>query len=221
MNNFKWTKRKIGTIVLIAFVTVFLIISLLPESLFVNVPQLRLTRAGKVYSSHIYPNTPPISYRFELTFTATGTFSVNNPVHVKVILKNMNISNFLDYFCGVTFTNAYTYPIEYHEDFPMNSVIIYLKNNGDGTYSGQGDVVWLVEGSTYISEVINNPLGHTVPISMYENASSVLTISSVSDTLTLHFTASTARLAWQIGSFSIIVLQPVFEAILLKDKKQV
>ncbi len=101
----------------------------------------------------------------------------------------------------------------------MNSVIIYLKDNGDGTYFGEKDIVWLQEGSSYISEVINNPVGRHVPITIYENSTTVLTVSSASDTLTMHFTASTARLAWQIGSFSLIILQPVFEAILLKEKK--
>jgi hypothetical protein len=145
--------------------------------------------------------------------TTLGILSVNNPVHVKVTVKNVNITNFLDYFCGVTFTNAYPYPTEEERGYPMNSVIIYLNNNGDGTYSGERDVVWLQEGSSYINEVIKNPVGKHIPITMYENSTSVLTVSSASDTLTMHFTASASRLTWQIGSFSIIVLQPIFEAI--------
>jgi hypothetical protein len=190
----------------------------LPENWFVAVPQLRNTQAGTAYT-HLYSETPPISYRFEITFTATGTFSVNNPVHVKVVLRDLNITNFLDYFCGVSFTHAYSYPTEFTEDSPMNNVIIYLKNTGDGTYSGEGNVVWLVEGPTYMGEVINNPVGHVIPFDMFTQTNSVLTISSASDTLSIHFTQNTARLSWQIGSFSIIVLEPVFEAILLKEKK--
>jgi len=179
---------------------------------------LTVTRAGTVYS-HVYDDTPPISYRFEIECSTNGILSVNNPAHVRVTIREVNITNFLDYFCGVTFTGAYAYPIEQDSGYPMNSVIVYVAANGDGTYSGESDVVWLQEGSTYMSEVINNPVGHHVPITMYENSTTVLNVSSASDTLTMHFTASTTRLTWQIGSFSIIVLQPVFEAILLKDKK--
>lgn len=217
IDSFEWTRRKIGMIVLVSFVIAFLTISLLPVSFFIEIPQLRTTQAGTVYS-HLFPEAPPVSYRFEAVFTATGIFSVNNPVHVKVTVKQVNVTNFLEYWCGVTLTHAYQYPTVYHEGFPMNSVIINVRDNGDGTYSGEKEIVWLEEGPTYLTEVINNPIGRYIPETMTENSTSVLTISSAADTLTLHFTQNTARLTWQIGSFSIIVLQPVFEAILLKKK---
>ena len=197
---------------------VFLTISLLPESCFINVPKLMKTQAGTAFT-HLYKETPAIQYRFELTFSTIGAFSVNNPVHVKVVLKDLNITNFSDYFCGVSFTDAYSSPIEYYEDSPMNSVIIYIENNGDGTYSGEGGVIWLLEGPTYMAEVINDPVGHVIPRDTFIDTNSVLIISSVSDTLAIQFTQSTARLSWQIGSFGILVLQPIAEAILLKEKK--
>lgn len=220
MSKFKWTRKSIGVMVLISFLSVFLIVSFLPESYYISIPKLTVTKAGTVYS-HLYEGTPPLSYRFEVECTTNGILSVSNPVHVKVTLREVNITNFLDYFCGVTFTGAYPFPTEESRGYPMNSVIVYVNQNGDGTYSGESDVVWLEEGPSYISEVINNPVGHHVPISMYENSTIVLTVSSASDTLTMHFTANTARLTWQIGSFSIIILQPVFEAILLKERKSV
>ncbi|MBE3116921.1 hypothetical protein IMZ68_06920 [Candidatus Bathyarchaeota archaeon] len=108
--------------------------------------------------------------------------------------------------------------MKFSENKPTDSAIIYLKNNGDGTYSGEGDIVWLVEGPTYMGEVINNPVGHNLNLDTSQ-ANSVLTISSAADTLTTHFSQSTAKLAWQIGSFSIIVLEPAFEAILLKEER--
>ena len=69
-----------------------------------------------------------------------------------------------------------------------------------------------------MGEVINNPVGHNLNLDTSQ-ANSVLTISSAADTLTTHFSQSTAKLAWQIGSFSIIVLEPAFEAILLKEER--
>ncbi len=106
MKNFKWTKRNIGIIVLVSFVTFFFVISILPESYFVSIPKLTITKAGTVYS-HMFEECPPISYRYEIECTTIGILSVNNPVHVKVTLRNVNITNFFDYFCGITFTGAY------------------------------------------------------------------------------------------------------------------
>lgn len=119
---------------------------------------------------------------------------------------------------GVSFTNAYASPLA--ENVPMSSLIIYLRDNGDGTYVGESEVVWLVEGATYMAEVINNPIGSHFTLDTFMGADSALIISSVSDTLAIQSTQSTARLSWQIGSFSIIVLQPILEAIILKEKKR-
>jgi len=214
----KVTKRRISLILLSLFIFFFTLFTVLPESFFVNTPELIATQAGTSYS-HIWENAPAISFRYEVTFKASGSVSVNNPVHVTVRLKQMNISNFLEFYSGVTFSHAYPYPLEYEEKHIMNSVIVELNKEADGTYFGEKEVVWVFEGASYITEVIKNPAGQHIPVTAYENSTPIITVSGVSDTLTLHFTASANRLTWQIGSFSIIVLQPIMEAIFLKEKK--
>lgn len=124
MQRPKLTKRRISLILLFLFLLSFALISIFPDSWFIKTPQLIATQAGTSHS-HIFPEAPAISFRYEVTFIASGGISVNNPVHVKVRLKEMNISNFLDYFCGVTFSHAYPSPIEYKENRIMNSVIVY------------------------------------------------------------------------------------------------
>jgi hypothetical protein len=177
-----------------------------------------MTVAG-IANNHLYPDAPPISYSYELTFTASGAFSVNNPVNVKVVFKNVNITNFLDSYCGVSFSYAYNSPIQFSEQHPANSAIIYLNKTAEGTYSGEDDVVWLAEGPTIMVEVVKNPANRAFTASILNSESSVLTISSVSDTLAMSLSQSSAKLAWLIGSFSIIVLEPAFDAIWVKDEK--
>jgi len=215
----KWTRRrKIGVIIVVFFVIVFFIIWFAPATWFVSIPEIKMTVAG-IANNRLYPDAPPVSYRYELTFTASGAFSVNNPIHVKVVLKNVNMTNFLDYYCGVSFSYAYNSPIQFSEQHPADSIIIYLNKTEGGTYSGEDDVVWLAEGQTCMIEVINNPANRAFASDILNQASSVLTISSVSETLAMSLSQSTAKLAWQLGSFSIIVLEPAFEAIWVKDEK--
>jgi len=213
----KWTKRKIGLIVLFSFLLTFTILLFIPDSRFANIQRLTKTQRG-VSRSHLYPKVAPaIQFEYEVTFSAVGAFSVNNPINVKVTLKDLNITNFLDYFCGVSFSDAYAYPLD-EED--VTAVIVYLEDNGDGTYSGECDVVWLVEGPTHMVETINNPEGYHFTKDIFEDVDSPLLISGVSDTLSIKFTKSTSKLEYQIWSFSILVLQPILEAILLKEEKK-
>lgn len=212
-------KRTISIILLCSFLGMFSFLTVLPDSFFIKTPQLIATQAGTSYS-HIWLEGPPISFRYEVTFIADGSISVNNPVHVKVRLKQMNITNFLDFYSGVTFSRAYEAPIRYKENQIISSVIIELNKMEDGTYFGEKDVVWGFEGPSYMTEVIREPEGKHIPSTYYENSTAVVNVSGVSDTLALHFTANTNRLTWQIGSFSIIVLQPILEAIFLREEKK-
>lgn len=213
----KWTKRKIGLIVLFSFLLTFTLFSVLPDSWFADIPRLTKTQRG-TYRSNLYPNkAPAVEFECESTFTAVGAFSVNNPINVKLTLKNLNITDFLDYYCGVSFTNAYAHPLN---EAVMSTLIVYLEDNGDGTYSGESDAVWLVEGHTYLATTIINPEGTHFTNDVFENADSPLSISGVSDTLSIKFTQSTSKLEYQIWSVSILVLQPILEAILLKEKKK-
>ena len=211
-------KRIISLILLGLFLFMFILVSTLPNSCFIDTPKLIATQSGTSHS-HIFLDAPAISFRYEVTFIADGGISVNNPVHVKVRLKEMNRTDFLNHYCGVTFSSAYSSPIEYNENRIINSVIVDLTDNGDGTYFGEKTIVWGFEGPSYMTEVIKDPEGRHIPSTVYENSTAIVNVSGVSDTLTLHFTASANRLTWQIASFSIIVLQPIIEAIILKEKK--
>lgn len=215
------TGRRVIALVLFAlFVSSIITVSkILPDSFFIEIPQLIATQAG-TSDSHIWIDAPAIHFRYEVTFIADGSISVNNPVHVKVKLKELNRTDFLEHYSGVTFSHAYKSPIEYKENRIINSVIIYLNDMGDGTYFGEEMVVWGFEGPSYMTEVIKDPTGRHIPSTVYENSTAVVNVSGVADTLALKLTATTNRLAWQIGSFGILVLQPILEAIFLKEKKK-
>lgn len=210
MATFEWTRRKIGIIVLISFLAVFITISFIPESWFIGAPSITYV-ASFTTDDKMYADFPAVHFESTTTFTAIGSFSVNNPIHVKVVLKNVNLTNFLSYYNVISFLKGYSVSITFNPDGTILNAIITLRDAGNGTYVGEGDVIWLVEGPTYMIEIPNSPLTFQfyVPRAMNENP--IITISGVSDTVSTHFSEATAKLAWQVGSFSIIVLEPVFE----------
>ncbi|MBN1245231.1 hypothetical protein JXA31_06525 [Candidatus Bathyarchaeota archaeon] len=220
--KFEWTRRKIGLIVLVAFLIVFLLISAFPESHFVGAPPIQYFAVGTVEVNYHLSGYPSVHFDQDIIFSAIGSFSVNNPVHVKILISNVNVTDFLSYYDSVTFTNGYPNPIEwdsqYVTPFPMK---IKLEKDTTNTayFIGEGDLVWLTEGPTYCLLYPNTDQYFNIPYTNITESKSVITITGVSDTLSTHFSEATAKIAWQIGSFSIIILQPVFEAILLKEPK--
>jgi len=191
----------------------------MPENWFVGAPTITYV-ATFTTDDKMYADFPAVHFESTTTFTAIGSFSVNNPIHVKVVITNVNLTNFLANYNVVSFLKGYSYPIKFNPDGTILNAIITLRDVGNGTFLGENDVVWLVEGPTYMIEIPNSPETFTfyVPTSMNENP--IITISGVSDTLSTHFSQATAKIAWQIGSFSIVILEPIFEAILLKDDKK-
>jgi hypothetical protein len=216
----EWTQRRIlGLSVVIAFLAVFLIISAIPEDYFLVVPTITVSRSGEYNGGYPQVGYPSVSYSEQFIFSTTGSFSVNNPVTVKVNITNVNITDFLTFYRGIAFPDAYP---SSNINFSLNGVpdnaIIALKDDGNGTYTGENTIVWLFEGPTYPILV---PTNITASFSQETPPPSgtILTIASISDTLSIKFNESTSKLAWQLGSFGIVALEPAFEAIFLKEEK--
>ena len=222
--KFEWTRRKIGLIVLVVFLIVFLVISVTPESFFVGAPPIEFFAVGTVEVNYDLEGYPSVRFDQDIIFSAIGSFSVNNPIYVKIFISNVNITDFLSYYDSVTFTNGYPIHIEfdprYVTPFPMK---IKLEQDSTNTayFIGEGDVVWLIEGPTISLLYPKTDQYFNIPYHNLNESQSVITITGVTDTLATHFSQATAKIAWQISSFSIIILQPVFEAILLKKTKPI
>ncbi len=129
----------------------------------------------------------------------------------------------MSYYEGITFQDSYNYPITFNRHGTYQGTFIILKDTGQDTYTGHGKAVWLVEGPSAPilipkRTLFSGTLSGTRR--QYDPSGIAIDISGVSDTLATLYTENTAKLSWQLGSFSIIVLVPVFEAILLKEDMQ-
>jgi hypothetical protein len=213
----KWfsIKRIINIVFFSLFIITFLIVSFMPINWILPISQYSITKNGTTSSENIGNNIPNVQFDFFATFSAKGSLSVNNPVTVKFTAKNVNITNFLTYYQGIAFKNCY---FENRKETDGIAVLNFM-DNGDQTFTAKGQVVWLIEGETY---VIPKLVGYeiNIPDDSLNRGNSILAISGVSDTLSLDFSEKTTRLSWQLGTFSILVLVSLFEGIFLKDNPQ-
>jgi hypothetical protein len=210
-----WTrKRKIGVIVLILWLAIFLLVSYLPESFFLGAPSIHYysDELGNTWQA---PGCPGITYSQALSFSAIGSFSVNNPIDVTVHIfgVNMSASDFLSNYPTVIKPNSnLVLPLALEMNLTVDKA-------HSGWFVGKGTVVFSTEGTTWLIPLAKNQPIPTLNMSNFVGFPSAITITGVSDTLATHFDEATAKIAWQIGTFSIILLEPVLESILLKEKK--
>jgi len=227
-DNFKWTKRKVGFITLTAFLIVFLTISVLPESYFLGAPPIQYFSEYTNVETQIAP-LPSFTFDQHVILTAIGSFSVNNPIHVKIIINNVNVTNLLAYYDAVILYDGYplTYKLNSTQITPdQEQIKLAPYPNNPNVYIAEGDVRFLTAGTTYLLFVPNPAqnihwTGVVIYSTMEKNAPPVITITGVSDTLSTHFSESTAKIAWEVGAFGIIILQPVLEAILVREEKPI
>lgn len=225
------SRRRIGEFVLGLFIVVLAAAWVLPLPYIYTPPSIS-------YPVNIYGGTrlttyPTVTYKMDILFTAAGSFSVGNPVNVRVAMYDVNNSNVLDYYCCASFTNALNIPPVHGTGNASATIFtdrINLRPFPNGSYIGTGSIVFEEPGGQLVSLLppanLTNPVsiitepGFTGGIPYPYNLSAqsaVITISDSSATLDIESTGYIARVTLMIGAFSVILLQPVLEAILLQD----
>ena len=157
---------------------------------------------------------PPTFVTLYSSFTAKGVFSAENPIRIHCLL-DANRSDFLHYyrgisFLGATFTNG-----------TSQGVFLSLTQAGNGEYQANGTLQWATETDVYWFLVPQPNYFTTFLLGPHSNTTSViLYVSPVQDTLTMKFNDITERLTYVVIAFSVIVLQPILEALLVDDRKK-
>jgi hypothetical protein len=223
------TKSRIGKAVIVSFLVVMLIAFFLPGKFIYTPPELEIPVS--VYGGTVIGTLPNVTYYMNVLLTTNGAFSVGNPVHVKVTLTQPSDPNFLNYYPCATITNAVNIP-PIHGIGSHSATIfddrINLTDYHNGSYIGSADIRFVQPGNQNISLTI--PANRTNPANIlivppapvhipgYPKAlasETVVKISDASATLGIDSTRYIARITIIIGAFSVILLQPVLEAILL------
>jgi hypothetical protein len=236
LRGFEWTrKRRINISITVIFIGFILFIICAPLSWFLWGATIReYTTTGYVGFDAVSVNGeryPSISYRFIATFSAVGSFSVDNPVTATMTITNVTanppVANLLDYYSVVCLENAKQCPIAHYEDGSDMPALIHLsyagidKFTGTKAYRGTAVIEWTQEGVSYGPVVLPEGAVFISTAKLEKDFLPIITISGISDTLTQGYTESTNKLTLAIGSFSIILLIPILEAIFEREEKTV
>jgi hypothetical protein len=107
-------------------------------SFYCSVERIAIPISG-IHTVTYWGNNPSITANFDILFTASGSPSVNNPIQVHVALTNTNVSNLLQYYNRVYFTNAY----DSSNPSKNQMYTIALKSSQTvGEYVGDGTLYW-------------------------------------------------------------------------------
>ena len=172
------------------------------------------------------PESLSIAFTVIVNFTARGSISVNNPVDVSLIIFGVNTSmtSFLKNFGAVGFTDARNegiYGRTGDANLTATTATLTLPNGtliASGTfYTTHSTFYWFQAGPSwlYLAPPVRAFVG--VPNFGIQVGDPIVTISDVSDTLAVNSNDSVLRLTYILVGFSVLMLQPILEAILLED----
>lgn len=175
---------------------------------FISAPTLQRTtfNPGVVFPSISYgfPNatTPSVQMDFMGTVSTTGSFSVNNPIQVSFILMT-NMTGLTKHYCCMGLIDSSKTDMDY--------IPIQAYSNTSSQYHADSQIEFPVAGPIYI--VLTTALLPFGNIVRPQSTTILLNISDVGDTYTWQYQHLTTQLTLVLVAFSVIFLQPVFEAI--------
>jgi len=232
-----FTRKKIVAITFIALFGIFFYIALykVPDDWYYNAPILHVNE--EIGQNSTLTNTTTgmkVSFTFYaiLDFKTNGSFSVDNPVlsnitiwDVRFLKNNSAFVNFSSYFCCAGFPGAF--PIGKQSYQPvigreLNAVFNLTRGaNFTGTPKGINNYTYVATGSfifdnpvTVFVFLFNSPKQNVLPLHQLETGPQVLSIAPFSETLAINNTRNTIKLQWVLSTFSILLIEPIFQNIL-------
>lgn len=176
------------------------------ETLNVNYQVRSVTVADSSGQNHTIL-TPPVTLDLETIFKAQGTYGADNPITISAKITKANIT-VTDYYCCLLFVNAL--PV----DYPFAKLFDWLPlmNQGDGTYTAEGVLVWPDGGPTYTWLLPNFPphtkATYNIPLEMITSGGRppTLTIGPISETLTWQNDQRNTQL--ELITLGVIIIGP-------------
>ena len=201
------TKRKIAYVLLIGFILIDGF-----GFFYANVPRVTIPALMNVPIGYWVNIAPPVSVEVQIWLTASGALSVNNPVTVRAIVTDANVTDLLRYYNAISFTDAY------QTDGSQNAKIPLKANpSTTGEYDADGTIIWLIEGPTWVIFLPNTEKNIVANRADVTKGDAVAQIASIGDTLSIQNSVTEQRLTWVLVGFSVLMLQPILEALFLKE----
>ncbi|MDV3294002.1 MAG: hypothetical protein LYZ70_07000 [Nitrososphaerales archaeon] len=226
-----WTRKRIAVVVIAGWLSWLGIGLWVPPWLY---GELLYTTTfnlnGQRYTLHI-ADAPPVSYRANITLSTVGFFTNLNDVHLKATIYDANLTDLRSHYEAFTFLHA---DYEVASDYSKTGYVkVPLLNQ-----TGAG--VWVAEGIITFIDQPNATGPFMVPINFTAGAKFICMSCLYSPSLVkqveayhfpLTFGPSTENFAIiqdqynlkygvALASFSFLLLQPIFESILIEEKKR-
>lgn len=156
---------------------------------------------GTVVHQEGLAGNPSFSALVTSTFRATGSLSAGNDINVQVTVSNVSIPNLLRYYCCLGYIIATTGGAG--NQIPLKQVGDNYVGSGTLRFDTASDIYWWFVPQSYTY----------VPLGSLTNKSLVIQIGDISQTLAWHYGEQATRLGWIVVAFSILLLQPLLEAV--------
>lgn len=158
-----------------------------------------------------------------MEFTATGSFSAENVIHVKVTVFDSNVTDFTNHISMVAFTGSspiISGNINIISGNNLNSVAgvgyLNLTQTSSGAYIAEGNLIWYQSIGSHSAWLAPNTTtfdqGYWQQIGQAK-----ISISPAADTLAFESNHTILQLTYVLVGFSVVMLQPILEA-LFPDK---
>lgn len=135
---------------------------------------------------------------------------MNHPIEFKYVIDATNRTDMLDYYPEVSFTHGHL-----PGDTSGQDGAWVMHERPDGKFEADGTVVFNFAGGIW--EYIH-PHDVHIRYDSVEVGDPLFIVSDVSDTLSIATNDSTLFLTWILVGFSVLMLQPILEAILLQEE---
>jgi hypothetical protein len=161
----------------------------------------------------------PVLFSMYFNFSAVGSFSAENPVHVNVFINNVNISDLTTHLGAISLTNAYNLQESHIVGATPAYGYVTLYPSENGTYVANGNLIWHQSETCY---VIPLPpfTGTIISLNLAKlqlGGNPVLYVSPVSDTLSFRSNYTLEQLTYAAVGFSVIMLQPILSALIPEE----
>jgi hypothetical protein len=210
--GYVWTKRRIinWTLLVVWVIAVVVAFNIPPDFYGQHVFSTGVGENARSYNVQI-GSYPFVTFKANFTFQTIGVFSAVNAVHFSAVIYNAP-ANLTKSYCCIAFTNATI-------SNPNDERLIA---QGSGVYTASGTILFLYAGNTwlYLNPHAPNGVQYLTPneFAIAQRSDPVLMIGSPSDTLTVEFDDAAVWVAVIFGTFSILLLQPIIEGIVIGQK---
>lgn len=209
-----WRRNLVKVVILAVSISLFLV------ALLIKADQVS---SGPFYDTKTFeppnPLIPTIKGTISYKFSAEGSVSALNPITVTVTISDVNNSDLSQYYQAIGF-----YGSIFNSNSPTNSTsnsstlqmpgFVKFSKQPDGTYNGTGNLIWRTDSEVYTFLIPQPWYTWQLKAGPQNGEKPITHISGIADTQSWKDGEQTIRFSLIAGGFTVLLLQPVVEAII-------